>query len=227
MPTRRPSPRRRPLRKPPRRYDPAVARPPRLSRRGLLRTVGTTTALAACKPPKAHEAAPPEDVEVLGPEPIPVTFLLDGRRVRAKVPVQRTLQVCLQEDLGCTAPKAPCDRGACGGCLVRLDGVAVPSCTMLAADADGRCVDTAAHPDPPPLLAALRRAFVAHDAAQCGYCTAGMITAAWDLLDRAPEPAALDEAAVRRAMAGNLCRCGTHRAVVRAILDVAGRKEAW
>ncbi len=197
-----------------------MADPPRLSRRGLFRSVGGAALLSGCARPGGRPNAP-GGAPGVGPEPVGVELVLDGRTVRARVPVQRTLAACLRDDLGATAPKTSCDRGACGACMVRVDGKALPSCTLLAVDADGRRVDTAASPDPPPTLAALRAAFVAHDAAQCGYCTSGMIVSAWDLLEGAAEPAKLTEDEVRRAMAGNLCRCGTHRAVVRAVLDVA------
>ncbi|RMG97087.1 MAG: (2Fe-2S)-binding protein [Deltaproteobacteria bacterium] len=193
---------------------------PRLSRRGLFRTVGGTAVLSGCTR-EGGGLRRPAHPEVAGPDPTEVQLVLDGRRVRARVPIVRTLATCLTEDLGATAPKVACDRGACGACMVRVDGRALPSCSLLAVDVDGRCVDTAAHPEPPPLLAALRKAFVEHDAAQCGYCTSGMIVAAWDLLEHANARADLTEDEVRRKMAGNLCRCGTHRAVVRAVLAVA------
>jgi nicotinate dehydrogenase subunit A len=112
--------------------------------------------------------------------------------------------------------------GQCGACTVLLDGDAQRSCQVTVADAAGKTVitleglGTPEHPHP------LQAAFIAEQAAQCGYCTNGMIMTAKAFLDRTPQP---DEDAVKDMLAANLCRCGTHRRIIRAVLRAAGRPQ--
>jgi carbon-monoxide dehydrogenase small subunit len=127
----------------------------------------------------------------------------------------------LRDHCGLTGVKNACQQGECGSCTVRLDGVLVDSCLVLAAQADGARVGTvaglaAADGSPHPV----QQAFVEAGAVQCGFCTPGMVLAAEDLLRRNPSPTA-DE--VRRELAGNLCRCTGYVAIVEAVLLAAGR----
>ena len=133
-----------------------------------------------------------------------------------------TLLGLLRGRLGLMGTKVSCGRGECGACTVLVAGEdgrrrAVYSCLTLAAACDGVSITTIEgisgeqlHP--------LQRAFIARDAVQCGFCTPGQILAAAALLDANPDP---DEAAIRTAMSGNLCRCGTYPNIVLAIQDVA------
>src|SRR5215831_20727920 len=121
----------------------------------------------------------------------------------------------LRNDLGLTGTHLGCGLGQCGACTVLVDGRAVRSCSASARSIAGQDVITIeglgspARPDP------LQAAFIAEQAAQCGYCTAGMVMSARSLLNRTPRPT---EAQVREALAGNLCRCGSHARVIRAVL---------
>jgi nicotinate dehydrogenase subunit A len=131
----------------------------------------------------------------------------------------RSLLDVLRNELGLRASRFGCGAGECGACMVLVDDRAVPSCDTPLRSVEGRRVRTAeglgtrAAPHP------LQRAFIAEQAAQCGYCTSGMLVSAAALLLRDADP---DDAAIRDALARNLCRCGTHPRVVRAVARAAG-----
>jgi len=132
-----------------------------------------------------------------------------------------TLLELLRGALALTGTKVACTRGECGVCTVMLDGELAYSCLTLAESCDGSAVLTVeglARAGPAVTLAPLQRAFIAHDAAQCGYCTPGQLIAAHVLLRRHPHP---DETEIREAMSGNLCRCGTYPKILSAIQAVA------
>jgi nicotinate dehydrogenase subunit A len=126
----------------------------------------------------------------------------------------------LRDDLALTGTRFGCGLAQCGACTVLVDGRAVRSCIAPARSVAGSEVTTIeglgspARPDP------LQAAFIAEQAAQCGYCTAGMVMSARALLARTPKPT---EVQVREALAGNLCRCGSHARVIRAVLRASGR----
>jgi aerobic-type carbon monoxide dehydrogenase small subunit (CoxS/CutS family) len=129
-----------------------------------------------------------------------------------------TLAETLRHRLDLTGTKVACGRGECGACTVLLDGSAVYSCLTLTIACEGCAVTTVEGLSPPDRLHPVQRAFIEHDAVQCGFCTPGQIMAAVALLERQPKP---DEAAIVKAMSGNLCRCGTYPRIKAAILSVA------
>ena len=148
-----------------------------------------------------------------------VTMTVNGSQVAAEV-ADRTLLVHFVRDMaGLTATNIGCDTSSCGACTVLLDGQSVKSCTVLAAQADGREVVTAeglaAGPDE---MHPVQRAFRAEHGLQCGFCTPGMIMATVSLLAENPSPT---EAEVRSALEGNLCRCTGYHNIVRAVLTAA------
>jgi len=151
-----------------------------------------------------------------------VAFKLNGAQVRADAPDNAPLLYVLANDLRVDGVKYGCGRSQCGACTVLIDGEAARACQIPASAAAGRSVTTLEglrEPDGKP--GRLQRAFIAEQAAQCGYCLAGIIVQAQALLDRNPDPTDAD---VRTALAGNLCRCGSHNRIVRAVLRAA--KEA-
>ena len=132
-------------------------------------------------------------------------------------PGARLLNV-LRDTLHLTGAKYGCGHGECGTCTVLVNGRLAYACLTLAEACDGAEVTTVEGLATGTTLSALQRAFVAHDAAQCGYCTPGQLVAATHLLATDPHPT---EAAVRTAMNGNLCRCGTYPKILSAIQAVA------
>lgn len=144
------------------------------------------------------------------------TLVVNGEIHQIMLEPQWTLQYVLTDKLGLTGTKEFCAEGACGACSVILDGRPVLSCMMLAIECDGAAIETvegiakANH----PLIAA----YVKHSCMQCGFCTPGFIVTAKALLDRNPDPT-IDE--IKEAMVGNLCRCGTYPAHIKAITEAA------
>lgn len=151
---------------------------------------------------------------------IALNFVLNGSAVSAAVPPGLTLLKFLRERLGLTGAKPGCERGECGACTVLLDGEPVDSCLVLAAQVEGRSVETIEGLEKDGRLHPLQEAFVAETAVQCGYCTPGMIMAAKALLDRNPRPG---RAEIKSALSGNLCRCTGYTKIFAAV-ETAARK---
>jgi len=149
----------------------------------------------------------------------PLELSVNGKTHRLEVEDRRTLLLVLRDDLALTGTKKGCNLGQCGACTVLLDGAPVYSCLMLARDAQGRQITTIeglAAPDGTPHV--VQQAFIEKMGMQCGHCTPGMILSAVALLRENPKP---NEAEVRQALAGNLCRCGNYPKEVEAVLHAA------
>ena len=129
-----------------------------------------------------------------------------------------TLLHLLREVMDLTGAKTGCDRGECGACTVLLNGAPVYSCMLLALQAQGAAVTTVEGLGTPEHLNPVQEAFVQEDGAQCGFCTPGFILSAEALLRRSPAPTEED---VRRALAGNLCRCNAYGRILAAVLQAA------
>ena len=125
----------------------------------------------------------------------------------------------LHNDLDLTGTRFGCGLAQCGACTVHVDGRATRSCNTPVSAVQGRSVTTIEGLGSPEKPDPLQAAFIAEQAAQCGYCTSGIVMTARALLDRTPRPT---EAQVREALTGNLCRCGSHTRVLRAVLRAAG-----
>ena len=151
---------------------------------------------------------------------------VNGRSRQLEPATNATLLSVLRDELHLTGAKPACERGECGACTVLVrgaDGTPEPvySCLMLAQAADGESITTIEGLANGSELHPMQAAFVEHDAVQCGYCTPGQVLAAVALLARDPDPS---DDSIRRAMSGNLCRCGTYPKIVRAIQGVAAEK---
>jgi len=146
-------------------------------------------------------------------------FRLNGRAISAESwdPDQPLLYV-LRDTLGLHGPKFGCGLAQCGACSVMIDGKVARSCVTAVKQVAGRAVTTLEGLGTPEKPDAVQAAFIAEQAAQCGYCTNGMIVAATALLNQTPHPT-LDQ--VKQALAGNLCRCGTHTRIVNAVMRAA------
>jgi carbon-monoxide dehydrogenase small subunit len=151
----------------------------------------------------------------------PMSFTINGEIYEDEINVRRTLLEVLREDFGLTGTKKGCNEGECGTCTVLLDGKPVTSCIVLAVEAQGKRIETVEGLEQNGELHRLQQAFIEHGAFQCGFCTPGVLMAAKGLLNKNPKP---NETEVRRAIAGNLCRCTGYNKYVEAILDVAAKK---
>ena len=152
-----------------------------------------------------------------------VSLSVNGVPRTLAVDADRSLLDVLRNELGLRASHFGCGVGECGACMVLVDGRAVPSCDTPLWSAAGKCVRTAEGLGTRAAPHALQTAFIAEQAAQCGYCTSGMLVSAAALLQHDPDPT---DAAIREGMARNLCRCGTHPRVVRAIVRAAAQLRA-
>jgi len=142
-----------------------------------------------------------------------VSLDLNGARSAVYVEDRRTLLDALRDDLQMTGTKKVCDMGDCGACTVLLDGVPVYACLTLAVDCDGRAITTIEGLARGDELDPVQRAFIEADAFQCGFCTPGQIMSIRGLLNANPAPSD-DE--IRRAVSGNICRCGAYQHIVDA-----------
>jgi carbon-monoxide dehydrogenase small subunit len=147
-----------------------------------------------------------------------ITVTVNGLVETHTVSARDTLLTFLRDTLDLTGAKEGCNEGECGACIVLVDGRPTNSCLMLAVESDGTRVTTIEGLGGPGRLHPVQEAFLKHHAVQCGYCTPGMIMTAVGLLEENPDPTEED---VRRALAGNLCRCTGYRQIIDAVLDAA------
>lgn len=149
-----------------------------------------------------------------------VTFKLNHEAVQLTVDKERTLLWVLRSDLGLTGVKYGCGIGACGSCTVLVNREPLRSCQIQVTDVAGKEVLSIEGLARNGNLHPLQRAFIDHGAIQCGFCTPGMVLSAYGLLLRKPSPT---EKEIIEGLEDNLCRCGTHRRVVRAVQSAAKR----
>ena len=148
-----------------------------------------------------------------------ITVTVNGVDETHEVETRQSLLSFLRDTLDLTGAKEGCNEGECGACVVLLDGKAVNSCMMLAVEADGHHVTTIEGiSDGQGGLHPIQKAFLAHHAVQCGFCTSGAILSALSLLEENPSP---DETTVQNALAGNLCRCTGYRQIIDAVMATA------
>jgi carbon-monoxide dehydrogenase small subunit len=154
--------------------------------------------------------------------PIAITVTINGARRQLAVPPNRVVADLLRDDLQLTGCKIGCDQAVCGACTVLVDGLPTAACTTFAFELDGKTVTTieglgaaADHP--------VQRAFLAHTAFQCGFCTPGMILSVTALLARHPDP---DEATIRQWLNANICRCTGYQMIIDAVRAAARRPAA-
>jgi len=148
-----------------------------------------------------------------------LVLTVNGARREVDSPPAASLLSVLRDDLGLTGTRFGCGSGQCGACYVIVDGRAVASCLMPARQAADREITTIEGLAKGETLHPVQEAFIAEDAMQCGYCTSGMIISAAALLARDAAP---NEAAIRDALGGNLCRCGVYGRAIRAVRRAAG-----
>ena len=189
-------------------------------RRFIIRASAGAAVIAALDSAQLFPAAQAATVTIAarGPQPVPVTLLVNGTPHTLDIEPRVTLLDALRERLALTGTKKGCDQGTCGACTVLVDGKRVNSCLTLAIMTQGRAITTIeglAHGD---ALHPMQAAFLEHDGFQCGYCTPGQILSAVALL---AEQRPTDATGVREWMSGNICRCGAYANIVAAVQSVA------
>ena len=147
-----------------------------------------------------------------------ITLTVNGETVAETVDARKTLVDFLRDDLVLTGSHVGCEHGVCGACTVRVDGVVVRGCLMLAAQCDGATVETIEGVSDAGEIADLQKAFEQRNALQCGFCTPGMLLTAQELLRGGDVPS---RAQIREQISGNYCRCTGYHAIVDAIESVA------
>jgi aerobic carbon-monoxide dehydrogenase small subunit len=147
-----------------------------------------------------------------------ITVTVNGEETRGIVDARKTLVDFLREDLALTGSHVGCEHGVCGACTVRVDGLIVRGCLMLAVQCDGARVDTIEGVSDSGEIADLQQAFEQRNALQCGYCTPGMLLTAQELLKGGGVPS---REAIRTHLSGNYCRCTGYQAIVDAVESVA------
>jgi carbon-monoxide dehydrogenase small subunit len=147
-----------------------------------------------------------------------ITLTVNGETVAETVDARKTLVDFLRDDLVLTGSHVGCEHGVCGACTVRVDGVIVRGCLMLAAQCDGATVETVEGVSDAGEIADLQKAFEQRNALQCGFCTPGMLLTAQELLRRGGVPS---REQIREQISGNYCRCTGYHAIVDAIESVA------
>jgi carbon-monoxide dehydrogenase small subunit len=153
-----------------------------------------------------------------------VTMTVNGKVVSAETEGRTLLSSFLREGLGLTGTHVGCDTSQCGACVVHVDGKAVKSCTMFAADAAGANVKTIeGMTNPDGSLSVVQQAFQDHHGLQCGFCTPGMVMSSAALLAENPKPT---EAEIRHYLEGNICRCTGYHNIVKAVLAASGQDAA-
>jgi nicotinate dehydrogenase subunit A len=148
------------------------------------------------------------------------SFSVNGMMRTVEGEADMPLLYALRNNLGLTAAKFGCGLGQCGACTVIVDGQAVRSCSMPISSVAGAAVTTLEGLGTPEKPHPVQAAFIAEQAAQCGYCVNGMVMTSVALLERTPSP---DLVQIKEALAGNLCRCGTHQRILQAVSRAAGR----
>jgi len=166
------------------------------------------------------KVAPEKVVRIPRAQTVTVTLKVNGKVYKLQLEPRVTLLDALRNHLNLTGTKKVCNRGECGACTVLMDGKPVYSCMMLAVDAEGHDIVTIEGLAKDGKLHPVQEAFVEHDALQCGFCTPGFIMAAVGFLNQNKAPSPED---VRKALAGNICRCGVYPRILAAVLDAAKR----
>jgi aerobic-type carbon monoxide dehydrogenase small subunit (CoxS/CutS family) len=157
----------------------------------------------------------------VGDEEVEIVAVLNGRPLRRRVKARQHLADFLRQELELTGTHLGCEHGICGACTVLIDGCTARGCLTLAAQISGRTVDTIEGLTESGRLAALQDEFIARNAAQCGFCSSGMLLTAYELIESG---ARLSRAEIREAMSGNMCRCTGYHAIIDAVEAVMAQE---
>jgi xanthine dehydrogenase YagT iron-sulfur-binding subunit len=191
-----------------------------VSRRDFLKISGISAAVPLMAGSELV-IADDKKVPVYGPGKLAMEFTINRKKYKADLEPRVTLLDALRDHFQLTGAKRVCDRGECGACTVLVDDRAVYSCMVLAIEAQGAQITTVESLASGNGLHPVQKAFVDHDASQCGFCTPGFVMACKAFLDKHPNPTTED---IRRGVSGNFCRCGTYEGIKQALAQLT-RKE--
>ena len=189
-----------------------------VNRREFLKSAGVVSAVSAvANPPQAE--AQVAGVRPVGPGEVPVTLMVNGKRLDLKIEPRVTLLDALRMRADLTGNKRVCDRGTCGACTMLVDGRAVYSCSTLAIEVQGKTIRNVDGLANGATLHPVQAAFCDSDALMCGFCTPGFIMASVALLEKHPSPTPEQ---IKKGLDGNICRCGTFSRIFEAVSSVKG-----
>jgi xanthine dehydrogenase YagT iron-sulfur-binding subunit len=191
----------------------------RVSRRNFLKTAGVSGLATAVTSVGVAEVEAQSGPAVVGPGDVPITLMVNGKRVDLRIEPRVTLLNAIRNRADLTGNKRVCDRGACGACTMIVDGRTVYSCSTLAIEVQGKQIRTIDGLANGNTLHPVQQAFVDTDGLMCGFCTPGFVMATVALLERTPNPT-LDQA--KKGLDGNICRCGTFVRIMEAALKAKG-----
>ena len=180
-----------------------------------MKSAGVTSLATAVTSAGAADVEAQTGPRVLGPGDVPVTLMVNGKRVELKLEPRVTLLDALRNRADLTGNKRVCDRGACGACTMIVDGRTVYSCSTLAIEVQGKQIRTVDGLSTGNILHPVQQAFCDTDGLMCGFCTPGFVMATVALLERTPNPT-IEQA--RKGLDGNICRCGTFVRIMEAAM---------
>jgi xanthine dehydrogenase YagT iron-sulfur-binding subunit len=190
-----------------------------VSRRNFLKTAGVGSLATAVTSVGVVEVEAQSGPAVMGPGDVPITLMVNGKRVDLRIEPRVTLLNAIRNRADLTGNKRVCDRGACGACTMIVDGRTVYSCSTLAIEVQGKQIRTVDGLANGNTLHPVQQAFVDTDGLMCGFCTPGFVMATVALLEKTPNPT-LDQA--KKGLDGNICRCGTFVRIMEAALKAKG-----
>ena len=189
-----------------------------VNRREFLKSAGVVSAVSAvAAPPEAEAQA--AGVRPIGPGEVPVSLMVNGKRLDLKIEPRVTLLDALRMRADITGNKRGCDRGACGACTMIVDGRAVYACSTLAIEVQGKTIRNVDGLANGATLHPVQQAFCDKDALMCGFCTPGFIMASVALLEKHASPTPEQ---IKKGLDGNICRCGTFSRIFEAVSSVKG-----
>jgi carbon-monoxide dehydrogenase small subunit len=161
--------------------------------------------------------------DLIGEDEVEIDTVLNGKPLKRRVKARQHLADFLRQELELTGTHLGCEHGICGACTVLIDGRTARGCLVLAAQVSGRSVDTIEGMSDSGRLAALQREFIARNAAQCGFCSSGMLLTAYELVSSG---AKLSRTEIRDVMSGNMCRCTGYHAIIDAVEAVMAQGQS-
>jgi xanthine dehydrogenase YagT iron-sulfur-binding subunit len=190
-----------------------------VSRRDFLRTAGVGSLATAVTSVGVAEVAAQGGPAVIGPGEVPISLMVNGKRVDLQIEPRVTLLNAIRNRADMTGNKRVCDRGACGACTMIVDGRTVYSCSTLAIEVQGKQIRTVDGLANGNTLHPVQQAFCDTDGMMCGFCTPGFVMATVALLERTPNPTVEQ---TKKGLDGNICRCGTFVRILEAAMKAKG-----